>query len=65
MKEKLKEVIKKNNDTMEDLANYLDIAYQTFSKKMNGHVDFNRVEIKKIRARYNMTPEEVVDVFDL
>lgn len=50
-------------DTLESLANYLNIAYQTLSKKMNGHVDFTRTEILKIKQRYNLSAEQVDNIF--
>lgn len=50
-------------DTLESLANYLNITYQTLSKKMNGHVDFKRTEILKIKQRYNLSAEQVDNIF--
>jgi len=50
-------------DTLESLANYLNITYQTLSKKMNGHVDFTRTEILKIKQRYNLSAEQVDNIF--
>ena len=63
MKWRLKELMDKNNDSMDDLAVYLDITYQTLSKKLNGHSDFTQTEIKKIKQRYNLTADEVCRVF--
>lgn len=63
MKWRLKEQIDKNGDTLEELANYLEITYQTLSKKMNEHVDFTRTEIKKIKSRYNLTAEQIEYIF--
>ena len=63
MKWRLKEQIDKNGDTLEELANYLEITYQTLSKKMNEHVDFSRTEIKKIKSRYNLTAEQIDYIF--
>ena len=51
MKWRLKELMDKNNDSMDDLAVYLDITYQTLSKKLNGQSDFTQTEIKKIKQR--------------
>lgn len=63
MKWKLREQIDKNNDTLEKLATYLEITYQTLSKKMNGHVEFTRIEIKKIKDRYSLTAEQLDYIF--
>lgn len=59
----LSEYIAKNNDTLEELSKHLEITYQTLSKKRNGHVEFTRAEIKKIKDRYNLTPEEIDYIF--
>lgn len=63
MKWKLREQIDKNNDTLDELAKYLDITYQTLSKKMNEHVEFTRAEIKKIKDRYSLTAEQLDYIF--
>lgn len=63
MKWKLREQMDIYGDTLESLANYLNIAYQTLSKKMNGHVDFTRTEILKIKQRYNLSAEQVDNIF--
>ena len=63
MKWKLRDIMDEYGDTMEDLATYLEIAYPTLSKKFNQHTDFNQTEIKKIKLRYNLTPEQVDIIF--
>ena len=63
MKWKLREIIEKHNDTLEDLAKYLDIAYPTLSNKMNQHVEFKQSEIRKIKQRYNLNPVEIDSIF--
>ncbi len=63
MKWKLREQMDIYGDTLESLANYLNITYQTLSKKMNGHVDFTRTEILKIKQRYNLSAEQVDNIF--
>ena len=50
-------------DSLEDLANYLGITYQTLSKKMNSRVDFTLSELRLIQKRYNLTAEQVYDTF--
>ena len=63
MKLKIREQMDKHNDSLEELAKYLDITYPTLSKKMNQHVEFTRAEIKKIKDRYSLTPEQLVYIF--
>jgi len=63
VKWKLREQMDIYGDTLESLANYLNITYQTLSKKMNGHVDFTRTEILKIKQRYNLSAEQVDNIF--
>lgn len=63
MKWKLREQIDKNKDTLDELAKYLNITYQTLSKKMNEHVEFTRAEIKKIKDRYSLTAEQLDYIF--
>ena len=50
-------------DSLEDLANYLGITYQTLSKKMNSRADFTLSELRLIQKRYNLTAEQVYDTF--
>ena len=63
MKWKLRGIIEQNNDTLDELAKYLEIAYPTLSNKMNQHVEFKQSEIKKIKQRYNLTPIELDNIF--
>lgn len=63
MKYRLREYVDKYNDTLENLAEYLGIAYQTLSRKMNGHVDFTLSELRKIKRRYNLTDEQMGYIF--
>lgn len=51
------------NDEGKDLAAFLGISEQSFSSKMNGKSDFNYSEIKKIIKKYNLMPNEVIDIF--
>ena len=50
-------------DTDARLAKVLKITPQTFSLKVNGKADFTVGEIKRIRERYQLTDEEVTDIF--
>lgn len=63
MKQKIKAVLAKFGHTQNDLAEILGITYQSVSIKLNGHKDFTQSEIFKIMVCYELTPEEVVDIF--
>ena len=63
MKYRLREHVEKSNDTLEDLSKYLGVTYQTLSKKMNQHVDFNNTEMMKIKQRYNLSAEQMDSIF--
>lgn len=63
MKEKLKEVIDHNLSSISELAQVLNITYQSLSNKMNGRSDFTRKEIQKIAEFFNMSSEEVFITF--
>ena len=51
------------DDNNESLAEALGITPQAFSLKLNGNQEFKQSEIKAIKERYNLTPEEIVDIF--
>lgn len=59
----LKSKIKLNNDTQENLAKYLGITNPTLSLKINGKSDFLRIEIQLIKQRYNLTLDELDEIF--
>lgn len=59
----LKSKIKLNEDTQENLAEYLGITNSTLSFKINGKNDFLRAEIQLIKQRYNLTPQEIDQIF--
>jgi len=63
MKYKLKQVLERFGHTQNDLAELLGITYQSLSIKMNGHKDFKQSEIFKIIHYYNLTADEVMDIF--
>lgn len=52
-------------DTNSTLGEFLGIAYQTVSAKINttNGAEFTQGEITKIKNRYNLTPEEVNEIF--
>ena len=63
MKHKLRAILEKYGHTQNDLAKMLGLTYQSVSIKMNGHKDFTQSEILMIMACYELTPDEVVDIF--
>ena len=63
MKAKLKAVLERYGQTQNDLAELLNITYQSVSIKLNGKSDFTQSEIFKIIYHYNLTPDEVMDIF--
>lgn len=54
-----------NGDTGGDLAEYLGISQVTFSRKINetDGAEFSQNEVSMIKARYDLTPDELVDIF--
>lgn len=64
-KQKLKSIMVYNDDTQSDLAEYLGISNQTFSRKINekGNSEFGSAEIRLIKARYDLNPEEIDQIF--
>jgi hypothetical protein len=60
----LKEVVDKNNDTLQNLANYLGIHVNTLYEKIKAKkYDFTRDQIFKIKERYNLTAEQIDSIF--
>ena len=57
--------MKLHGDTNADLATAIGISPQRFSAKQNEYqgAEFNQGEILKIRERYTLTDEEVVQIF--
>lgn len=63
MKKKLRAILSEYGHSQGDLAELLGITYQSVSIKLNGHQDFTQGQIYKIMVCYNLTPEQVVDIF--
>lgn len=63
MKHKLRAILEQFGQTQNDLAELLNLTYQSISIKLNGHKDFTQTEIYKIIMFYSLTPEQVVDIF--
>lgn len=57
--------MKLHGDRNEDVAKYLGITYQSYSYKLNGTngKQFTCNEIRLIKIRYNLTPEEIDAIF--
>ena len=59
-----KEVVDKNNDTLQNLADYLGIHVNTLYEKIKAKkYDFTRDQIFKIKERYNLTAEQIDSIF--
>lgn len=63
MKNKLRGMILYKNDTLPELAKALKMSQTTLSSKMNSKTEFSRQDIMRIKNRYNLTPEEVDNIF--
>lgn len=50
-------------DSLEDLAEYLEISRQMLTLKIQGEYQFKQDEINKIIIRYKLTPEETHEIF--
>jgi len=50
-------------DNQRDLANALNLSLATTNSKINGKSDWTQTEIAIIAVRYDLTPEEVNQIF--
>ena len=63
-KTKLRSVMVFHGDTNKDLAEYLGISEQSVSNKINENgTEFKQGEIALIRTKYNLSAEQVEDIF--
>jgi DNA-binding transcriptional regulator YiaG len=63
-KELLRSFMVLNGDTNRDLAEFLDISEQSVSAKINENgTEFKQGEIAAIRQRYNLTADQVTNIF--
>lgn len=63
-KEKLRSVMALHGDTNKTLAEYLGITEQSLCNKINENgTEFKQGEIRMIKDRYNLSPEEVDAIF--
>lgn len=60
----LRSIMALHGDTNKDLADFLRISEQSLSKKINENdTEFKQGEIKLIKARYNLTADQVDLIF--
>jgi predicted transcriptional regulator len=63
-KELLRSIMVLHGDTNKDLAYYLGITEQSVSNKINENgTEFKLGEIRRMRIRYNLTSEQVDQIF--
>ena len=59
----MKVVMMRNQDTQEKLAEALGLQVSGVNARINGKTDFKSKEIKKIKERYNLSPEDIDALF--
>lgn len=59
----MKVAMKRHEDTQEKLAKALGLKISGVSARINGKLDFRASEIEKIRDRYNLSNDELVQIF--
>lgn len=59
----MKVTMKRNQDTLEKLAEALNVQISGVSARVNGKIDFRAKEIAVIKERYHLSPEEVCGIF--
>ena len=63
-KEMLRSIMVLHGDTNKDLADYLGISEQSVSNKINeSGTEFKQGEIARIKARYNLSSDQVDRIF--
>ena len=62
-KARFKSVMVLHGDTQGSLAQALEMAQETLSRKFNEQGEFSHSEIKSINNRYHLTPDEVDEIF--
>lgn len=64
-KRKLVAIMYEHGDTQQSLAEAMGISLQRFNAKINetGGAEFTQSEIRFIKERYNLTSEEVEEIF--
>ena len=59
----LRYFMRKHGDKQSDLAEALELSEASLSSRMTGKVDFRRSEINVIRMRYNLTADDLCQIF--
>lgn len=59
----LKAVMAKHGDSQEKLAEFLGLHVSGVNARINGKIEFRLSEIRAIRERYGLSPEEVTEIF--
>lgn len=59
----LKEIMQAHGDLNKDLAAALGMSVPNFSTIWNGRADMQIKHIKKIALRYQLTPQQIYDIF--
>ncbi len=62
-KQKFKSILALNGETQKSLAEYLKMSETTLSLKIAGRTEFSRVEIKNIKEKFNLTANELDEIF--
>lgn len=64
-KEKLRSIMILNKDNQNTLSAYIGVTPQCFSSKINGRngAEFTQSEINEIKKKYNLSPQDVDDIF--
>lgn len=52
-----------NGDTYESIAEALNISVGSVGNKVNGRFPFTQDEIATLKERWNLTPQEVDEIF--
>lgn len=52
-----------HNDNTAEIAKYLGVSRVAVSDKLNGRYDFRLAEIEMLTKRWNLTPQQVYDIF--
>lgn len=59
----MKVAMKRNKDTMEKLAEALNLQVSGVCARVNGRIDFRATEIATIRERYNLSDTDLARIF--
>lgn len=60
---KFKIKLLETNNTIKDVAEALEISTQAVYKKLNGETKITVDDLRRIKAKLNLTDDEVTDIF--